>query len=194
MVTEIVLFLAHYRHNSDTDDMTDINILQASFEKIYQGTNGPVMLYVTEQINDDNWPIIQDYCNKFSKCACYYGMEPKGSTFMNQYQNKMVPMLAFYNHKKHKLCQKLDQKAVILLRRLQNTEKMVFLACDAKAALKNFVDLGRPASKTLNGDPYVPIAAVAVDMFPHTNHCELVLCFQRIDPAEFAKNETLNKE
>ncbi|XP_022185455.2 tRNA (uracil-5-)-methyltransferase homolog A isoform X1 [Nilaparvata lugens] len=83
----------------------------------------------------------------------------------------------------------LHQKAVILLRRLQNIEKMVFLACDAKAALKNFVDLGRPASKTLTGDPYVPIAAVAVDLFPHTNHCELVLCFQRMDPGQLSSND-----
>ncbi|XP_075220489.1 tRNA (uracil-5-)-methyltransferase homolog A [Lycorma delicatula] len=86
----------------------------------------------------------------------------------------------------------LHQKAVILLRRTSRLNKMVYLACDAKLALKNFVDLGRPASKTLSGDPFVPIAAVAVDMFPHTNHCELVLCLQRIDPSTITKKNKTN--
>ena len=35
--------------------------------------------------------------------------------------------------------------------------RLVFVACDAKAAMKNFVDLSRPASKTLKGEPLLPV-------------------------------------
>lgn len=34
----------------------------------------------------------------------------------------------------------------------------------------------------MRGDPFVPKLAVAVDMFPHTPHCELVMLFERQAP------------
>ena len=33
--------------------------------------------------------------------------------------------------------------------------KLVYVACDARAAMKNFVDLCRPESKTCKGDPFI---------------------------------------
>lgn len=48
-------------------------------------------------------------------------------------------------------------------------------------ASKNFVDLGRRETKYLQGECFVPVKAVAVDLFPHTNHCELVILFKRWD-------------
>lgn len=41
------------------------------------------------------------------------------------------------------------------------------------------VDLCRPRSKALSGNPFTPKFGVAVDMFPHTAHMELVLVFER---------------
>lgn len=55
----------------------------------------------------------------------------------------------------------------------------MYVSCNPNAAMKNFIDLGRPDSKTMHGDPFVPIKAVAVDMFPHTRHCELIIYFER---------------
>ncbi|XP_069702776.1 tRNA (uracil-5-)-methyltransferase homolog A-like [Periplaneta americana] len=75
----------------------------------------------------------------------------------------------------------LHQRAVVQLRRTEKLNKLVFLSCDPKAAVKNFVDLGRPTSKTYHGAPLVPVRAVPVDMFPHTSHCELVVYFERLD-------------
>lgn len=71
-----------------------------------------------------------------------------------------------------------------MLRRTENLDRLVFLSCDCKSALQNFIDLGRAKSKTLFGEPFVPVAAVPVDMFPHTNHYELVIYFERLDLAK----------
>lgn len=83
----------------------------------------------------------------------------------------------------------LHQKAILMLRRAKNLKKLVFLSCDSKAALKNFIELGRAQSKTLAGDPFLPVSAVVVDMFPHTNHYELVLYFERIDISKKVESE-----
>lgn len=69
----------------------------------------------------------------------------------------------------------------------------MFLSCDPKAAVKNFVDLGRPTSKTYHGAPLVPVRAVPVDMFPHTSHCELVVYFERLDLSQLRKTQGLKQ-
>jgi tRNA (uracil-5-)-methyltransferase len=38
------------------------------------------------------------------------------------------------------------------------------------------------------GTPFVPVKALAVDMFPHTEHCEVVILFER--QKEDAANNT----
>jgi tRNA (uracil-5-)-methyltransferase len=75
----------------------------------------------------------------------------------------------------------LQQKAVVQIRRINKIGQLVYVSCNPAAALKNFVDVGRPASKTLHNEPLVPVKAVAVDMFPHTRHCELIISFKRFD-------------
>lgn len=75
----------------------------------------------------------------------------------------------------------LHQKAIVTLRRTRQIEKLVYVSCDPKAALKNFIDLGKPPSKSMRGLSMVPVKAIPVDLFPHTNLCELVIYFERID-------------
>ncbi|XP_038059198.1 tRNA (uracil-5-)-methyltransferase homolog A-like [Patiria miniata] len=41
--------------------------------------------------------------------------------------------------------------------------------------------LCRPISNRSKGIPFRPTKAVAVDLFPHTKHCELVILFDRVD-------------
>lgn len=73
-----------------------------------------------------------------------------------------------------------DQKAIIQLRR-SKIQKLIYLSCNPKAALKNFITFGKLPSKTLFGCPFLPVKAIPVDNFPHTNHCELILYFERFD-------------
>ncbi|VEN61220.1 unnamed protein product [Callosobruchus maculatus] len=73
----------------------------------------------------------------------------------------------------------LQKKAVFKLRNIPKIKKVVYMSCNPYLVLQNFIDLGRPTSKKVHGDPLVPTKAVAVDMFPFTRHCELVVCFER---------------
>ncbi|CAG9856575.1 unnamed protein product [Phyllotreta striolata] len=73
----------------------------------------------------------------------------------------------------------IHKKGVCQIRKISKINKVVYVSCNPSAALENFIDFGRQESKKINGDALVPTKAVAVDMFPHTKHCELVICFER---------------
>lgn len=66
------------------------------------------------------------------------------------------------------------------MRNARGLNRIVYIACAPKAAMQNWVDLSRPISKTLKGEPFVLKEAAAVDMFPHTDHVEMVLLFERL--------------
>ncbi|GLV46799.1 uncharacterized protein CBL_20945 [Carabus blaptoides fortunei] len=73
----------------------------------------------------------------------------------------------------------MHNRAIAQLRKTKKLSKLVYISCDPAAACNNFVNLGRPESKTMHGNPLVPVRAVAVDLFPHTKHCELLIYFER---------------
>jgi tRNA (uracil-5-)-methyltransferase len=70
------------------------------------------------------------------------------------------------------------------IRASSRIDRVVFVACNPSAAVMNFVDLSRPTSKSYQGTPFTLIKAVPVDMFPQTEHCELVLQFDRIKKSQ----------
>lgn len=46
--------------------------------------------------------------------------------------------------------------------------------------LKHSLSLCRPTSNRFKGLPFRPTRAVSIDLFPHTDHCELMVEFERI--------------
>jgi hypothetical protein len=76
-----------------------------------------------------------------------------------------------------------DRKVISVLRREADIQRLVYVSCDARAASQNFVDLGRPESNQYPGEPFVPTRAVPVDLYPLTDHVELVLLFERVSLA-----------
>lgn len=66
------------------------------------------------------------------------------------------------------------------LRNAKGLDRFVYISCSPKSAVKNWVDLARPCSKSYRGNPFRATAAVGVDMFPQTHHSEMVLLFERI--------------
>ena len=72
----------------------------------------------------------------------------------------------------------LHPKAVLALR-ASNVDTLVYVSCDAKAAMNNFIDLGRMTSNAYKGEPFYPTRVIPVDLFPHTKHFELIILFKR---------------
>lgn len=74
------------------------------------------------------------------------------------------------------------------IRSCSRIDRVVFVACNPAAVVQNFVDLSRLTSKAFQGIPFTLSKAVPVDMFPQTEHCELVVQFNRIKNTEMAVN------
>ncbi|CAO3646053.1 unnamed protein product [Cunninghamella echinulata] len=70
------------------------------------------------------------------------------------------------------------------VREASQIQKVIFISCDAKQAMQNFINLCRPTSNRFKGFPFKPNRAVTVDLFPHTDHSELMVEFVRIQPAQ----------
>ncbi|XP_073531885.1 tRNA (uracil-5-)-methyltransferase homolog A [Phyllobates terribilis] len=80
----------------------------------------------------------------------------------------------------------LHSKVVIAIRKAEHLKRLIYVSCNPKAALNNFVDLCRAPSNRVKGRPFRPIRAVAVDLFPQTPHCELLILFERVEYTESA--------
>ena len=74
----------------------------------------------------------------------------------------------------------LHKDALKAIRNTLAIKKLVYISCDAKNAMKNFVDLSRAPSGTAKGDPFLPVRIIPVDLFPHTRGFELVILFERV--------------
>ena len=74
----------------------------------------------------------------------------------------------------------LNQCVMKVLRGTERISKVIYVSCEPRFALHNFIDLVRPVSKAYKGSPFVPTKAVPVDLFPHTAKCELILVFERL--------------
>lgn len=73
-----------------------------------------------------------------------------------------------------------EPKSKEALRNARGLNRFIYIACSPKSAMQNWIDFSRPCSKTLKGDPFILKEAAAVDMFPHTDHIEMVLLFERL--------------
>ena len=78
----------------------------------------------------------------------------------------------------------LDSKLIRLIRENDRIRSLVYVSCQPDGpAMKNFVDLVKKEAK---GEPFQLKKAIPVDMFPHTDHCEMVLLFQRWQRPDFS--------
>ncbi|XP_030388445.1 tRNA (uracil-5-)-methyltransferase homolog A [Scaptodrosophila lebanonensis] len=73
----------------------------------------------------------------------------------------------------------LHNRSIAAIRSASDITRLVYVSCNPHSAKRNFIELSRPESKQYKGEPFYPKTAVAVDMFPHTTHTELVILFER---------------
>jgi len=50
--------------------------------------------------------------------------------------------------------------------------------------------LTRRTSRKTKGEPYKPVKAIPVDLFPHTKHCEMIILFERELPKQFEQDDS----
>uniref|UniRef100_A0ACB8FYH9 tRNA methyltransferase 2 n=1 Tax=Sphaerodactylus townsendi TaxID=933632 RepID=A0ACB8FYH9_9SAUR len=75
----------------------------------------------------------------------------------------------------------LHSKVILAIRKAKHLKKLIYVSCNARGAMNNFVDLCRAPTNRVKGSPFRPVRAMAVDLFPHTMHWELILYFERIE-------------
>ncbi|XP_044898063.1 tRNA (uracil-5-)-methyltransferase homolog A isoform X4 [Felis catus] len=75
----------------------------------------------------------------------------------------------------------LHSKVILAVRRAENLRRLLYVSCNPRAAMGNFVDLCRAPSNRVKGTPFRPVKAVAVDLFPQTPHCEMLILFERVE-------------
>lgn len=74
----------------------------------------------------------------------------------------------------------LRSSVISTIRDTKQITKLVYIACKpAGDALKNFFHLTIASSPSNPGSPLLPMNATPVDMFPQTDHVELVMTFER---------------
>ncbi|KAI9549846.1 hypothetical protein GHT06_001553 [Daphnia sinensis] len=74
----------------------------------------------------------------------------------------------------------VGDRVIELLRSNERVRHVVYISCQADGpAMNNFVSLCHRPTRKMNSEPFVLRKAIPVDMFPHTDHCELVLSFRR---------------
>ncbi|XP_037814326.1 tRNA (uracil-5-)-methyltransferase homolog A [Lucilia sericata] len=91
----------------------------------------------------------------------------------------------------------LHQRSILAIRAASAIKRLVYISCNPHRAQRNWIELGRPESKQYKGEPFYPVTAVAVDMFPHTTHTEMIVLFERKTPEvkdEKVENETKIEE
>lgn len=66
-----------------------------------------------------------------------------------------------------------------VLRACLPLQRIVFVACHAPSFVQNAVVLCRPRSTSFEGAPFEPTRAFPMDLFPDTEHCELVVILER---------------
>ncbi|XP_037128647.1 tRNA (uracil(54)-C(5))-methyltransferase homolog-B isoform X2 [Syngnathus acus] len=76
----------------------------------------------------------------------------------------------------------LHHRVIRALRNQPAIRRLVYVSCKPDGqAMRNFTELccAPDPERKLAGDAFSPRLAVPVDMFPHTEHCELVILFER---------------
>lgn len=76
----------------------------------------------------------------------------------------------------------LPMNVVAAVRGMQAVDRIVYVACEPNNFWKNALGFCRPRSKAFRLEPFKPVKAYGVDLFPHTDHGELAVLLERTTP------------
>lgn len=73
----------------------------------------------------------------------------------------------------------LPMNVVAAVRAMRAVRRIVYVACEPNNLWKNALGFCRPRSKAFKLEPFSPVRAHGIDLFPHTIHGELAVLFER---------------
>ena len=73
----------------------------------------------------------------------------------------------------------LHQDVIRALRDCNRISRVVYVSCNPKALVENALGLSKDTTGSYRGVPFSPMRAFGVDLFPHTDHVELVTIWER---------------
>lgn len=65
------------------------------------------------------------------------------------------------------------------LRACTAVSHVIYVSCNPKSLVREAAFFWQPETHSMRGRPFFPVEAVGVDLFPNTEHCELVVSMQR---------------
>lgn len=65
------------------------------------------------------------------------------------------------------------------LRKNQAIKRVVYVSCNPSSLAENVKRFLHPPNKNWKGEAFVAVKAIPVDLFPHTEHCEMVMLLER---------------
>lgn len=75
----------------------------------------------------------------------------------------------------------LHHQVLRALRGCPPVQRIVYVSCNpTNSLIQDAVTLCGPKTKSVTGEPFRPVHAIPVDLFPHTPHCEMVIVFERV--------------
>uniref|UniRef100_A0A8C8SJ34 tRNA (uracil(54)-C(5))-methyltransferase n=1 Tax=Pelusios castaneus TaxID=367368 RepID=A0A8C8SJ34_9SAUR len=130
---------------------------------------------VEQAVEDARWNAA---LNGISNCEFHSGKAEKVLPQFLKSQKDDQPLVAVVNPSRSGL----HYRVVRAIRNCKAIRTLVYVSCKPEGeTMRNFIEFCCPpdSRKKLEGEPFTPVSAVPVDMFPHTIHCELVILFTR---------------
>lgn len=75
----------------------------------------------------------------------------------------------------------VPNNVIAAIRAMPTVRKVIYVACEPGNFWKNALALCRPTSKAFRLQPFKPVLAYGADLFPHTDHVEMVVVLERTD-------------
>jgi len=89
----------------------------------------------------------------------------------------------------------LHSSVIKALKSTTDIQKIIYVSCNPSGSLvRDAAMLCGPPTKKYQGQPFKPVFAQPIDMFPMTNHCEVVMVFERLTKEEFSPPENVKKD
>ena len=75
------------------------------------------------------------------------------------------------------------------MRASEQISKIVYVSCNSRSCFDDCVRLCQAPSKKLLGIPFKPLKVIAVDLFPHTEHVEMVMLLERCNVNDYDESK-----